>query len=286
MILLALGLLLIAAVAHATWNLLVKRAQEKQVMTWLGLLVGVLMYSPIVFLNPINVLSIWPFILSSAVVEAIYYIALLRAYEHGDFSLVYPMARGTAPALLAVWAALFLGERPTLLGVIGISLLVLGLIVVGGKVWWSLRKVAKLSTNGLGIALGVALCISIYSTIDGAAVHRVNPLPYTVIVIALAAIIITPAIVLRYGKTAIVKEWRANWLSILLIGIFSLLSYILVLKSYTLIRVSYGGAIREVSVVFAAFLGWRLLKEELGAIRLVGSALIFSGILVIALAAS
>ena len=286
MILLALGLLLIAAAAHATWNLLVKRAQEKQVMTWLGLLVGVLMYSPIVFLNPINVLSIWPFILSSAIVEAIYYIALLRAYEHGDFSLVYPMARGTAPALLAVWAALFLGEHPTLLGVIGISVLVLGLIVVGGKAWWSLRKVAKLSTNGLGIALCVALCISIYSTIDGAAVHRVNPLPYTVIVIALATVMITPAIVLRYGKVAIGKEWRTNWLTILLIGIFSLLSYILVLKSYTLIRVSYGGAIREVSVVFAAFLGWRLLKEELGAIRLVGSALIFVGILVIALAAS
>ena len=104
MILLALGLLLIAAVTHAIWNLLVKRAQEKQVMMWLALLVGVLIYSPIVFLNPINVLSIWPFILSSAIMEAIYYIVLLRAYEHGDFSLVYPMARGTAPALLAVYA--------------------------------------------------------------------------------------------------------------------------------------------------------------------------------------
>jgi drug/metabolite transporter (DMT)-like permease len=286
MILLALGLLLIAAASHATWNLLVKRAQEKQVMTWLGLLVGVLIYLPIVFLNPINVLSIWPLVLSSALVETIYYIALLRAYEHGDFSLVYPMARGTAPALLAVWAALFLGERPTLLGVIGISLLVLGLIVVGGKVWWSLRKVAKLSTNALGIALGVALCISIYSTIDGAAVHRVNPLPYTVIIIGLAAVMITPAILLRYGRAAVVKEWRTNWLPILLVGILTLLSYMLALKSYTIIRVSYGGAIREVSVVFAAFLGWRLLNEELGAIRLVGSGLIFAGIVVIALAAA
>ena len=286
MILLALGLLLMAAVFHATWNLLVKRAQEKQVMTWLGLLVGALIYLPIVLLNPINVLSIWPLLLSSAAVEAIYFLVLLRAYEHGDFSLVYPMARGTAPALLAVWAAFFLGERPTLPGVIGSSLLVLGLIVVGGKVWWSLRKVAKLSTNALGMALGVALCISVYSTIDGAAVHRVNPLPYTVIVIALAAAMITPAIVLRYGRAGIAKEWRANWLPIVLVGIFSLLSYILVLKSYTLIRVSYGGAIREVSVVFAAFLGWRLLKEELGAIRLAGSGLIFSGILVIALAAA
>jgi drug/metabolite transporter (DMT)-like permease len=282
--LLALGLLLIAAVLHATWNLFVKRAKEKQVMTWLALLVGVFIYLPIVLLNPINVLSVWPFIVSSAIMEAIYYVVLIRAYKHGDFSLVYPMARGTAPAFLAVWAALFLGERPTLFGVIGISLLVLGLIIVGGKIWWSLRKAAKLSTNALGMALGVALCISIYSTIDGAAVHRVNPLPYTVIVIALAAAIITPAVLLRYGKAAIGEEWRANWPRILLVGIFSLLAYILALKSYTIIRVSYAGAIREVSVVFAAFLGWRLLNEELGAIRLVGSGLIFSGILVIALA--
>lgn len=283
--LLAIGLLLIAAALHATWNLFVKRAKEKQVMIWLALLAGVLIYLPLVLLNPINVLSVWPFILSSAIMESIYYIVLIRAYQNGDFSLVYPMARGTAPALLAVWAALFLGERPTLLGVLGISLLVLGLVVVGGKVWWSLRKAAKLSTNALGMALGVALCISIYSTIDGAAVHRVNPLPYTVIVIAFAAVLITPVIVLRYGKAAISAEWRTNWLRIVLVGIFTVLAYMLALKSYTIIRVSYAGAIREVSVVFAAFLGWKLLNEELGAIRLVGSGLIFSGILVIALAA-
>ena len=284
MSLIAIGLLLIAATLHATWNLFVKRAKEKQVMMWLALIVGVLCYMPIVIVNPISVVSVWPFIVSSALVESLYYVLLLRAYEHGDFSLVYPMARGTAPALLLVWAALFLGEHPRLFGVIGISLLVLGLIIVGSSAWWSLRKIAKLSTNGLGIALCVALSISIYSAIDGAAVQRVNPLPYTVIVIALATVFITPAILLRYGKAAIVVEWRTNWPRIVLVGIFTLLSYILTLKSYTLIRVSYAGSIREISVVFAAFLGWRLLGEKFGAIRLLGSILIFSGIVVIALA--
>ena len=282
--LLALGLLLIAAVIHATWNLFVKRAKEKQIMMWLGLVVAIPIYLPAVLLNPIDVLRVWPFILSSAIMEAIYYIVLIRAYENGDFSLVYPMARGTAPALLAVWATLFLGERPTLLGGIGIALLVLGLVVVGGKAWWSLRKATKLSTNALGMALGVALCISIYSTIDGAAVQRVHPLTYTVIVIALAGVIITPVVWLRYGGTAIRAEWCANWPRIVLVGVFILLAYILVLQTFTMMRVSYAGAIREVSVVFAAFLGWRLLGEELGAIRLLGSGLIFSGILVIALA--
>lgn len=280
----ALGLLLIAAVIHATWNLLVKRAKEKQVMMWLGLLVSVPICLLAVLLAPINILSVWPFILSSTIMEAIYYIVLIRAYENGDFSLVYPMARGTAPALLAVWATIFLGERPTPLGGIGIALLVLGLIVVGGKAWWSLRKATKLSTNALGMALGVALCISIYSTIDGAAVQHVHPLTYTVIVIALAGVTITPAVWLRYGSVAIRAEWRANWPRIVVVGVFILLAYMLVLQTFTMMPVNYAGAIREVSVVFAALLGWRLLNEELGAIRLVGSVLIFSGILVIALA--
>ncbi len=281
---LAIGLVLIAAVLHATWNLLVKRAREKQVMTWLALVVGVFCYLPIVIAVPIDVLSVWPFIASSALVEAIYYVSLISAYQHGDFSLVYPMARGTAPALLLIWTALFLGERPTLFGVLGISLLVIGLMIVGGKVWWSLRKTTTIHSNGLAIALGVALCISVYTTIDGAAVHRVNPLPYTVIVIALTTAIITPAILLRYSVTTIVKEWKANWPRIILVGIFTLLSYILALKAYTLTRVSYAGAVREVSVVFAALLGWKLLHEELGKARLAGSVFIFSGILVIALA--
>lgn len=281
---LAIGLVLIAAVLHATWNLLVKRAREKHVITWLALVVGVFCYLPIVIAEPIDIVGVWPFIVSSALVEAIYFVALISAYQHGDFSLVYPMARGTAPALLLIWTALFLGEHPTLFGVLGISLLVVGLVIVGGKVWWSLRKTATLHSNGLAIALGVALCISVYTTIDGAAVHHVNPLPYTVIVIALATAIITPAILLRYGVTTIMKEWKANWPRIILVGIFTLLSYILALKAYTLTRVSYAGAVREVSVVFAALLGWKLLHEEFGRARLAGSVFIFSGILVIALA--
>ncbi len=281
---LALGLLLVAAGLHATWNLLVKRAKEKQVLTWLALITGIVFFAPFTLLRPIALASIWPFILGSALCEALYYLTLLSAYEHGDFSLIYPMARGTAPAFLLLWTALFLGERPRLFGVIGIALLVLGLVVVGGNAWWSLRKTTSLSTNGLALALGVALCISVYTTIDGAAVQRVNPLTYIVIVLALTTVLITPAILRRYGKAAIVVEWQANWPRILVVGICTLLAYTLALVAFTMTRVSYAGAIREVSVVFAALIGWRYLHESLGVSRTVGSILIFSGILVIAIA--
>ena len=106
----ALGLLLAAAMMHTTWNLLVKRAKEKQVFIWCSLIAGIIIFSPLLLTSPISLISIWPFLISSAFVEAIYYITLIRAYENGDFSLVYPMARGAAPAFLLVWATFFLGS--------------------------------------------------------------------------------------------------------------------------------------------------------------------------------
>ena len=280
----ALGLLLVAAMMHTTWNLLVKRAKEKQVFIWCALIAGVILFSPLLLTSSLFPLSLWPYLLSSALVEAMYYIILIRAYENGDFSLVYPMARGAAPAILLLWATFFLGERPRFFGFVGIALLVLGLIVVGGKSWWNLRKTAGFKKSALVLALGVACCISIYTAIDGAAVRHVSPLPYTVLVIGLSAVFITPVVVKHYGNRAIVEEWRANWMRIVLVGIFTLLAYVLALKAYSITRVSYAGSVREISVVFAAFLGWRWLGEDFGAIRLVGAIVIFTGILVIAFA--
>lgn len=280
----ALALLLIAAVLHTTWNLFVKRAREKQIFTWWALLVGMLCFSPLLLQVRLFPASIWPYVLSSASMEAIYYLVLIRAYQYGDFSLVYPMARGAAPALLALWAILFLGERPDLTGLLGIGLLICGLVVVGGTTWWQQRKTSSLASSALGLALATACCVSIYSAIDGAAVRHVAPLPYTVLVVGLSGILITPLIVVRYGGRAMLAEMRASWWRILVAGILSLLTYMLVLLAYSFSSVSYGGAIREVSVVFAAFIGWRWLGEGFGRARLVGAALIFAGILVIALA--
>jgi len=280
----ALGLLMVAAMVHTIWNLLVKRAKEKQVFIWCSLIVGTIIFSPLLLTSSLSLVSIWPYLLSSALVEAMYYVTLIRAYENGDFSLVYPMARGAAPAFLLIWATLFLGERPRLFGLIGIALLVFGLIIVGGKTWWTLRKTKGFSKSALVLALGVACCISVYTAIDGAAIHHISPLPYTVLVMALTVLFITPAVVMRYGSTAIVDELRANWIRITLVGLFTLLAYILALKAYTIARVSYAGSVREISVVFAVFVGWRWLGERFGTMRLVGALFIFAGILVIAFA--
>jgi len=280
----ALGLLLVAAVLHAGWNLLVKRAGEKQLFTWLALVVGALCFAPLIFLNSPLPGRVWPFILGSAAAEAAYFIALTLAYTLGDFSLVYPIGRGTAPAFLAVWAALFLAERPTPSGLVGLGLLLLGLLVVGSSAWWMRRKAAKVSLTALLAALAVALCISIYSVIDGAAVKFADPSPFTVLVLGLSAVMTAPVVLARHSRRAIVAEWRANWPRIFIVGILMLVTFILVLHAYALARVSYAGAIREVSVVFAALAGWWWLKESFGLLRTLGALLIFAGIVVIAVA--
>src|SRR5215831_16846820 len=110
----ALALVLVAAALHVGWNVMVKQIEERQVFTWWALVIGAIVYLPLLALHTPIPATIWPYAISSALVEAAYYLMLMRAYAHGDFSLVYPLARGAAPALLAVWSMVFLGERPHL----------------------------------------------------------------------------------------------------------------------------------------------------------------------------
>jgi drug/metabolite transporter (DMT)-like permease len=279
---LALALLVAAGAMHAGWNLLVKRAEAKQLYTWWALAVGVVAFAPLLLLGPALPAAVWPLLVASALVEAVYFVVLTWAYQIGDFSLVYPLARGTAPALLLVWTLLFLpAERPTAGGLVGVGLLVLGLLLVGGRGWWA-RRAAE--GPALLAALATALCISVYTAIDGAAMHLAAPLPYLVALLGLTAVFTAPAVLLRYGGRALAAEWRASWRTILLGGVLGLLTYALVLQAYALAPVSYAGALREVSVVFGALAGWRWLGEGFGPSRTAGAVVIFAGILVIALA--
>lgn len=279
----ALLFLLTAAVLHAGWNLLVKNAGEKLIFTWWAWLVGTAFYVPLLAFTPALPRAVWPYVLAAGLAQMLYSLALTRAYSIGDFSQVYPLARGAAPALLALWAALFLGERLTRGGLLGIALLLLGLLVVGGLFTRARAAAQRLSSSAVVAALGVALCISTYSAIDGAAVQIAAPITYTVFEFIAATLFMTPVVLLRYPRALVLREWRLNWSRIVVVGVLMQLAYGLVLLAYSRGHVSYAGAIREVSVVFAALIGWRWLGEGFGPPRVAGALLIFSGILVIAL---
>lgn len=278
-------LLVVAAAAlHAAWNFVVKKVDDKEVFTWWTLAFGALLYLPLVFFSTPVPGKIWPYALSSALVEVIYFISLVYAYEHGDFSLVYPIARGAAPAMLAVWAMLFLDEQPHLAGLTGLGILLAGLTLVGGAGLLTGKGLSKVTLSGVGTALAIALWISIYSAIDGAAVKFMAPQAYAALVLMLTAVLITPMILLRYGRDHILSVWRVHFWRILTVSSVMLVTFILVLQAYTMARVSYVAALRELSVVFAAVAGWRWLGEEFGLVRTTGAILLFVGIVLISLA--
>lgn len=280
----ALLLVLTAATLHTSWNLIFKRVTGKHLFTWWALLVGALVFLPLLVIGPPVPRAIWPYAIASAGAEAAYFITLIRAYDKGDFSLVYPLARGVAPALLTLWAIVFLGEHPRPAGFAGLALLLLGVIVVGGGSWWLQRRRATAKLDGLGAALSVALFISIYSAIDGAAVRIMAPAAYTVLITGLTAVCLTPVVLVRYGYRSLIAAWRADWISILAVGILMLLTYMLVLQAYALGSVSYAGALREISIVLAALVGWFWLNEPFGSLRTGGALLMFGGLLLIAVA--
>ena len=283
----ALALVLLAAVLHTAWNLLVKSSSRKDAFTWWALLCGAVVFSPLLFRGGPIPATVWPYAIASALVEVLYYVMLGRAYDRGEFSRVYPIARGTAPAFLTVWAFLFLGERPGPLGVAGLAALLAGLALVGGSPSSAVPREPRrwrLASRGGAEALAVAVCISAYSVIDAAAVRLVQPAAYTVLVLGLTGVFLTPWVVLRHGTAGILAEWRSRRWAIVAVGSMTLLAYLLVLQAYAFSRVAYAGAVREVSIVLAALAGWAVLHERLGAARLIGSLLAFAGVLLIALA--
>ena len=285
----ALALLFGSAILHTTWNLLVKQAGEKLMATWWGILVGSLLFVPALFIWGWPAPHIWLYILTSALMGASFFFVLPFAYDDSDFSVVYPMARGAAPALIAVWSVLFLREQLSAGGVIGLLIIIAGLMIVGGSGWFSQRalgisalSVAKPSVKGIWPALLLAVIISVYSVIDGAAVKLTNPVPYAALIYFVSAIYLTPYVFVKHGWRELRQEFKSFRWRLILIGALIVAAYMLALWAYRLSSVSYVGAIREMNVVVGALAGWQLLGEKFGPVRVFGSVVIFAGILVIA----
>src|SRR5262245_15071606 len=206
----ALALVLLAAVLHTAWNLLVKGSGRKEVFTWWALLCGALVFLPILIRGGPIPASVWPYAVTSALVEVLYYAMLGRAYDRGEFSRVYPIARGAAPAFLAAWAFLFLGERPGPQGLAGLAALLAGLALVGGSASSGPpgEPGRRFGSAGVAEAIAVAICISVYSTIDAAAVRLAQPAAYAVLVLGLTGLFLTPWVVARHGTAGLLAEWR------------------------------------------------------------------------------
>ena len=278
----AILLLLISAVLHTAWNLLIKQSEDKYIFTWWMVTIGGIFALIALLFTGLPPREMWPFALVSICVEAAYFVTLSYAYHDNDFSLIYPVARGSAPAFLALWSFLFLHEKLTSGGMFGLGLIIGGLLIIGINTLMQ-AHVTHVHFKGAAVALFIALLISIYSTIDGAAVRNGYALPYVMSMFAFVPIPITPFIFREYKweriKMALVKQP----IRVPLAGVLGVLSYLIAVFSFSIAPLSYAGAVREVSVVFGALTGWWFLKEKMGGVRLLGAIVIFAGIVIIAM---
>jgi drug/metabolite transporter (DMT)-like permease len=277
----AIGLLLASAILHTTWNLLLKQSGEKYMAVWWSAVVGAGLFLPVLLFTGLPTRAIWPLLIISVFLEGAYYVVLSAGYNDSDFSLIYPMGRGAAPAFIALWSVLLLKESFTPGGIIGLIVIVIGLLVVGSSSLFQSHE--KPHFRGILLALFLALLISIYTVVDGTAVRQTAALPYTILIFFLLPIFASPLMLRHYGWSTLKAEFSQHYLKLLAIGVLTIGAYSLALWAYSIALLGYAGAIREVSVVMAAFAGWRFLSEKLGGWRVIGAIVIFAGILLIAL---
>lgn len=278
----AIVFLLTGAVLHTSWNLLLKQAKDKYAFTWWMLITGGVFALAMLFFTGLPPRQMWGYAVMSILAEATYFIVLSYAYHDNEFSLIYPVARGAAPTFLALWSFLFLGERLTRGGTLGLFLIIGGLIIIGVSTLTQ-AHVSRLHFKGVAVALTIALLISIYTLIDGTAVKQGAAIPYVMTMFTLVPLPVTPFVLRQYNWSKLREIWKAQRFLLAVIGFLGVSAYLLAVAAYSIAPLSYSGAIREVSVVFGAFAGWRFLGEKMGGTRLVGALIIFAGILIIAI---
>lgn len=188
---LALALVVASAFLHATWNLYTKQSRDKLLFLWWVLGAGGLVFLPVLIVGPWPALPQhgWSYILASGAIHALYYFFLAQAYERGDLSVVYPLARGSAPLLVVVSAFLFIGERPSGQGLLGIGTIVLGVLLLhlSGRSGFDLLRGPHVPQ-----ALATGMAIASYSTVDKLGVAIVHPLPFVFYLHIVAFLLLTP----------------------------------------------------------------------------------------------
>jgi drug/metabolite transporter (DMT)-like permease len=281
----ALALVVGAALIHAVWNALAKRARVPVVFLWWSVTLASLGFLPLgawlVWRHGLPA-SALPFVAATTALHAAYFYTLGRAYRHGDFSRVYPMSRGLGVAIVPVIGYAVFGEVVSPLGAAGIALVVLGVIALQrapGAAPGAGPSGARAATVW---AVLTGLIVAAYSIVDKGGVARLNPVPYLVLLGLGSSALLAPVAFRQPGGLR--AEWVVNARHILVASAMNLSAYLLVLFAFRLTKVGYVVAARELSIVFSAVIGsWWLGEGRLGE-RLAGAAVILAGVVCIALA--
>lgn len=286
----AILLVLLSAVAHASWNYLTKRASQPAVFTWWMAVTSNLITAPLAVAlfvvytpGPVG----WLFIGATWVLHVAYFFTLSRAYTLTDLSLAYPIARGLGLMLIPMLGVFWLNETMSPPAALGVAAILVGIFTL---TWWGrvrefLGQPGRLLRDvGVRYAVATGAIIGVYSAVDKQGVQHVTPLLYMFFIVSSGTIGMLPVVWRRHGTEAFSAEWRAHRPSIVVGGLLQFAAYGLVLTALEVSRVSYVGPFRELGIVFGVLLGTVILREPFPRGRVLGAMLIAMGATAIALA--
>ena len=272
-----MAVVLFGALLHAVWNALVRAASDKFLNTVLIVGGAGLWTACWLPFAPIPAVESWPYLAASVLIHIAYFSFVALSYRNADLSFVYPIMRGSAPALSAVVVAVVVQESPSPGGWMGVLLVSLGIIVLSADSWRS----GSLKFSPTALALTNAGVIVIYTLVDGVGARLSHhPVSYTGWLFLLTAIpLLVASFAKQYRKAAI--HLRLNWGKGLIGGACTLGSYGLALWAMTHAPIALVAALRETSVIFGILIAAVFLKEHVSPLRCLSILAVAAGAIAI-----
>jgi drug/metabolite transporter (DMT)-like permease len=270
---------LAAALLHASWNACIKTGANKQAtMMILTVWQGVIGFCVILW-RPFPGAEVWPWLIASGVVHMFYQLFLAYAYEQGDLSRVYPLARGAAPLMVVIAGFWLLPDVVAPVEYVGVAVLGLGILCMAFGALTSGENAALVP-----FALGSAVATASYTVIDGLGARvSGDPVGYVGWLLLMAALFYIPAVLLLRGRAVLIAP-RRDWALGAFTGSASLAAYGIVIWAMTFAPIAVVAALRETSILFAVLIGWLFFGDKMNATKACAALLIISGVVLTRLA--
>jgi drug/metabolite transporter (DMT)-like permease len=262
-----------AALLHAGWNAIIKTGLSKQTSMFLLSVGHAAIGFCVALTKPFPEAEVWPWLLASGLIHMAYQLFLAFAYEQGDLSRVYPLARGAAPMMVLVVSVLFLSDPMGVMDYVGVMVLGLGIAFMARGVF----------TNGesrrlLPFAFGSAMATAGYTLADGLGARVAgDPLQYVGWLMMLSALFYTPAAIALRG-VEVIRASRRDWIMGMIAAAASFAAYAIAVWAMTVAPLALVAALRETSILFAVLLGWLLFGDKMDKGKAIAAVLIVSGV--------
>jgi drug/metabolite transporter (DMT)-like permease len=273
---LTIALVLLAALLHASWNALTKAGGDPLISVTIITATGGVCALPLMIWLPPPGPETWKWLVVSACIHYVYQLALVRMYQLGDLSQVYPIARGLAPLGVACLAAIGAGEYLEPLQLIGLALASVAIVSLGTG-----RVSGQSTRRAVGMAVLTAILIGSYTYTDARGVRSVASVEYFIgwsFFLGSVPIVLTTLVVRRADGLAAFRRLGAQAIGG---GLMATIGYAIALWALSRAPMASVASLRESSVLFAAILGTRLLGESFGRRRVVSALLIAAGLVVV-----